>query len=204
MSYNPTTDFLTLSRLAASSVAFAEMPGLDFTVAALARAGLISLSVGQTAPTANQPATAWFKPALPSWTAEGMLFLWNAAIGAYAPATPVLWVAMLSGSTGYSFQSVAAGVAAVNVGTTLLAVQRTAPVATALVLPSLVAQWATSRKLQLVDFSTSVVSHVITLTTPDSATIMQKASWQLLSTADQLAGVMLQPSPDLNSWIIAP
>jgi hypothetical protein len=42
------------------------------------------------------------------------------------------------------------------------------------------------------------------LTTPDGATIMQRNSLRLQSTADNLASVMLTPSPDLNSWIIAP
>lgn len=203
MSYNPTTDFLALLRQAAGGVAFAEVPGLDFTVAALARAGLINLSVGQTPPLVNQSTTAWFKPALPSWTAEGVLFLWNAATASYAPATPALWVTMLS-PTGYAFQSLTGSNGIVQAGTSLLAVQRTAPSATTIALPSLGAQQASGRKLQVVDFSTGVVNHVITLITPDGATIMRAATWQLLSTADQLAGVMLQPSPDLNAWIIAP
>lgn len=204
MAYAPNTDFLALLRQTSGGVGFAEMPGLDFVVAALARAGLISLSVGQTAPTANQSTTAWFKPALPSWTAEGVLFLWNAGTGAYALATPALWLALLSGSVGYAFQSATAVANSIKAGTSLLAIQRAAPSATALTLPSIAVQWATGRKLQIVDFSTIVAAHIITLTTPDGATIMQKASWQLLSTPDQLAGVMLQPSPDLNSWIIAP
>jgi hypothetical protein len=47
-------------------------------------------------------------------------------------------------------------------------------------------------------------TYTITLTTPDGSTIMQRASWQLLSSTEQLSGLMLQPSPDLNSWVIAP
>jgi hypothetical protein len=182
------------------------MPGLDFAVEALARAGLISLSVGQTAPTTNQQSTAWFRPSVPSWVAEGTLFLWNAATVEYELATPALWTALLSSSSGSSasFQSVISGSATVLAGTSILAIQRVGPTATALLLPSLAAQIATGRKLQVVDFSTSVVGHVLTLTTPDGATIMRQNSWQLLSTAAQLAGVMLTPSPDLNSWIIAP
>lgn len=203
MSYNPTTDFLALLRQASGGVAFVDMPGLDFTVAALARAGLINLSIGQTPPLVNQPTTAWFKPALPSWTAEGQLFLWNAATTSYAPATPALWAAALS-PTGYAFQSVAGGTGIVQAGTSLLAIQRAAPANTTITLPGLGAQLASGRKLQIVDFSGGVVNHVITLATPDGATIMRAATWQLLSTADQLAGVMLQPSPELNSWIIAP
>lgn len=203
MSYNPVTDFLATIRNGNGAASLAEVPGLDYVVAALARAGLIRLSVGQAAPLVNQTTTAWFKPALPSWTAEGVLYLWNPVAGAYAPATPVTWTAFLSGS-GYSFQSVAANAGAINAGTSLLAIQRVAPISTALLLPNLIAQWTSGRKLQLVDFSTAVINHVVTLTTPDGSTIMQQNSWQLLSTADQLAGVTLQPSPDLNAWVIAP
>ena len=91
------------------------------------------------------------------------------------------------------FQSAAGAVTNINAGTTLLAVQRNNPVTTSLGLPVLGAQVATGKKLQIVDFSTNVVNHAIALTTPDGATIMQSALFTLNSTADQLAGVMLQP-----------
>jgi hypothetical protein len=206
MSYNPTTDFLALLRNMGSGVRTEQMPGLDYVVAALQRAGLLTnLVIGQTAPSSNQAATPWFQPAIPSWTGEGVLWLWNAAASTYQVATSALWVAFLFQSTsGYVFQNIATNSAAVLAGTTLAAVQRAAPAATAITLPTLANQFAFARKLQIVDFSTGVVNHTITLTTPDGATIMQQASWQLLSTAVQLAGVMLQPSPDLNSWVIAP
>lgn len=205
MSYAPTTDFLALLRQTSAGVRFERMPGMDFVLAALQRLGFVNVSISQTAPTVNQPSTAWFKPALPSWTAEGTLFLWNTAVAAYQVATPALWGAFLAPIfSGSLFQSVAAATGVVNAGTSLLAIQRAAPAATAITLPSLVAQAASGNKLQIVDFSTGVTNHAITLTTPDGATIMQLNSWQLHSTADQLAGTTLTPSTDLNAWIITP
>lgn len=206
MSYNPTTDFLALLRNTGGGVRTEQMPGLDFIVAALQRAGFLSnLVISQTAPIVNQAATPWFQPAVPSWTGEGILFLWNAATGTYQPATAALWASFLVPiASGYSFQSAAASGVVIAAGTSLLAVQRVAPGATALTLPTLAAQYATGRKLQVVDFSTGVVNHTITLSVPDTATIMQQPTWQMLSTAVQLSGVMLTPSPDLNSWVIAP
>lgn len=209
MGYNPATDFLGLLRNTGGGVRTEQMPGLDFVVAALARAGLMTLVVSATAPVINQATTAWFQPAAPSWTGEGILYLWNAAATAYQPATFALWVAFLAtGSSAYSFQSVALAAAAVAAGTTLLAVQRAAPASTILTLPNLAAQFATQRKLQIVDFSTAVAAHNIQLITADGSTIMSlngaAPGWNLLSTAVQLAGVMLTPSPDLNSWVITP
>jgi hypothetical protein len=205
MSYTPTTDFVALLRQTSGGERFETLPGVDFVISALMRLGLITVSVGQTAPVSNQVSTAWFKPAQPSWSAEGNMYLWNAATSEYELATPALWAALLQPLTsGYSFQSVATGVATINPGVSLFAVQRVNPTATTLTLPNLAQQYASARKLQIVDFSTSVVNHAITLVTPDGSTIMQKASFRLQSTADSLVGVMLQPSPDLNSWIIAP
>jgi len=204
MSYSPTTDFLALLRQTAAGVNFERMPGLDFVLAALARAGMFSVSVGQTAPIVNQSSTAWLRAASPSWTAEGILYLWNAATVQYEVATPALWTALIASGGSYAFQLVSVAAGVVNSGVSLLAVQRSAPVTTSLMLPNLVSQWSTGRRLQVVDFSTAVARHVITLTVPDTATIMQRASWQLVSTTDQLTGVTLQPSPELNAWIIAP
>jgi len=205
MSYAPTTDFIALLRLTANGVRNERMPGLDYVVSALARAGLLNISVSQTAPVTNQAATAWFRPAVPTWTAEGILYLWNATTSAYEVATPALWTAFLVGaSSGYLFQSVASGSATINPGVSLLAIQRVSPTATALLLPNLGAQWNSGRELRIVDFSTALTVHTTTLTTPDGSTIMQKTSWSLRSTPDSLAGVMLTPSPNLNSWVITP
>ena len=95
MAYDPGTDFLGLLRQE-SGVELERMPGLDYVVAALSRTGLINLYVGQTAPVSNQTTTAWFKPAVPSWTAEGQLFLWDASVGDYVLATPALWTALFT------------------------------------------------------------------------------------------------------------
>jgi hypothetical protein len=206
MSYNPTTDFLALLRSTTGGVRTEQMPGLDFVVAALQRVGFLNnLVIGQTAPVVNQAATPWFQPAVPSWTGEGVLFLWNVATATYQPATSALWAQFLFPAvSGYAFQETNLGAATIAPGTSLFAIARAAPAATAIQLPVLAAQFATGKKLQIVDFSTAIVNHDITLSVPDTATIMQQATWQLLSTADQLAGVMLTPSPDLNSWVITP
>ncbi len=105
---------------------------------------------------------------------------------------------------GYVFQSVAAVNNIIAPGTSLLAIERVAPATTVLTLPNLLAQWRTGRALSIADWSSAVTEHNIVLTPPDSATIMRSASWQLFSTTDQLSGVTLQPSPELNGWIIAP
>jgi len=200
MAYNPTTDFLALVRQTSGGARIADIPGLDYVVAALARAGLFTLYVGQTAPTVNQQTTVWLLPATPSWTSEGTVLLWNPATLAYAPATPALWVELLS--FGYAFQSTASAAAAVAATTSLFAIQRTAPVATALTLPSVAGR--AGKPLQIVDWSANVAGHTVTVTPNGAETIMQRASFQLLSTADQLAGVTLYPSFDLNGWVIAP
>ena len=202
MAYSPATDFLGLLRQTSGGVRSERMPGLDYVVMALARAGLFALSVGQAAPTANQASTVWLQPSSPSWVAEGTVWLWNAAAAAYQVATPALWNALLAPG-GYSFQSVAGASGVILPGTSVLAVQRAAPAATALVLPNLAAQWLTGRAIKLVDWSTAVTLHDITVTTPDGSTIMQQASWQFMSNAAQLASATLYPSPDLNGWIIA-
>ena len=203
MSYNPITDFLALLRNTSGGERTASIPGLDYVVAAMARVGLFSLSVGQTAPTANQSTTVWLRPSNPSWVAEGAVFLWNAVTASYQPATPALWSQLLSPS-GYVFQSAPNPTNIITAGVSLLAVQRAAPAATALVLPNLASQFATGKKLQIVDFSTGVTNHAITVATPDGSTIMQQVTWELLSSSVQLSGVMLTPSPDLNAWVIAP
>lgn len=100
MVYNPATDFLGLWRNIAGNVSKLEMPGLDYVVAALARAGVITLSVSATAPVVSQSTTAWLQAAVPSYSAEGTLQLWNPATSAYAPATPALFYDMLQASAG--------------------------------------------------------------------------------------------------------
>lgn len=201
MSYSPITDFLALLRQDGSGIELARMPGLDYVLSAMARAGLFSLSVGQTEPTSNNPTTVWLKPALPAWTAEGVVYVWNALSATYEVATPALWTALLSG-TNDVFQSAVNASNIVGARTSLLAVQRATPANTVLNLPTVLSRLG--RPLQIVDWSTAVVNHVITIVPSGGATIMRLTSWALLSTPDQLAGITLYPSSDLNGWVIAP
>jgi hypothetical protein len=89
MSYNPPSDFVGLWRAVSGGVEKGEMPGLDFVVAALNRAGLLRVVTSATAPASNQIGTAWFRPANPSFSSEGALFLWDGST--YVPATPELF-----------------------------------------------------------------------------------------------------------------
>jgi len=202
MSYAPTTDFLGLLRQTSGGMRFLQMPGLDFVVAALARAGLINLSVGQTAPIVDQTNTVWFKPAQPSWTAEGTLYIWNVATNVYEVATHDLWEQLLAGAQGYQFQDAPDAANTVIAGTSLLAIRRVAPLTTTVTLPTLASQRA--KALQVVDWSTNVANHVVTIMPSGGATIMQLAQWQFLSTAVSLGGITFYPSADLNGWVIAP
>lgn len=150
MSYAQTTDFLALLRQTSGGVRTERMPGLDWFVAALARAGFITLSIGQTQPIVNQTTTAWFKPAIPSWSAEGALFIWNIGTAQYEPATPALWSAFLFITSSGVLQDVAvAGPTAIAVNTTILRVMNVgAPVALTMPLAAnklgavLVSDWA--------------------------------------------------------------
>jgi hypothetical protein len=98
MTYNPATDFLAMLRLSSDGTELLRGPLLDIVLSALSRAGLFTLSVGQTAPTTNQATTAWLQPAQPSWTAEGTLWLWDVNAAAYAAATPALFFQLLQAS----------------------------------------------------------------------------------------------------------
>ncbi len=201
MAYNPVTDFIALLRLTNGAVDFARMPGLDYVISAMARAGMFTLYSGQTEPIVDQETTVWIKPAQPSWTAEGVVYLWDASAGAYAVATPALWAALLAPG-GYLFQSATGEVTVIEPGVTVLAIQRTTPATSSLVLPRVGAQWTTGRKLKIVDWSTGVAAHQITLSTPDGATFNTSATWRLFSTADQRGVADLTPVPDVNGWIV--
>ena len=100
MPYNPTTDLVGLWRTAPGGVTKAELPGLDFVVQAMSRAGLMRTVTSATAPTANQSTTAWFRPASPSYGSEGALFLWDPTLSMYVPATPELFHGGSSGGDG--------------------------------------------------------------------------------------------------------
>lgn len=203
MSYNPITDFLALLRLGAGGASVERMPGLDFMLAAMSRAGMFALAIGQVAPVVNQPTTVWLKTALPSWTAEGVVYLWNSDTEAYEVATMDLWSQLLARATALVFQSVTAAAVALGSDVTLAAVQRNNPALTAMTLPRLSTR--RNQSLRIVDWSDPVVAHTLRMTPLEAdVTIMRRPEFNAQSTADQLAGLTLHPSNDLNAWIIAP
>lgn len=153
MSYTPATDLLALLRQTAGGMRAVRMPGLDYVVAALARAGLFVLYVGQTAPTVNQAGTVWLLPAPQSWASEGTVFLWNSGTSEYELATPLLWSTFLAPATSGASPVVqdvtTVGPVLINVNTTIIRVQNVgAPVSLVLPLsavkinPVLVSDWA--------------------------------------------------------------
>lgn len=91
MSYIPTTDFIALLRQTGGGLRMERMPGLDYVVAALARASLFYVWTGLTPPVTNQLRTVWFRPYVPSYAAEGSVWLWSVQDAEYQPATPELW-----------------------------------------------------------------------------------------------------------------
>jgi hypothetical protein len=151
MAYDSTTDYLALLRLLPGGVRTERMPGLDYIVNALARAGMFQIAIGQTAPVINQSKTAWFKPAMPSWAFEGTLFLWNAVTVEYEPATPALWAAIFSSASSQTVvQDVtSAGPVLVEVNAGIVRVQNVGAAVTLLMPPSatmlgpvLISDWA--------------------------------------------------------------
>lgn len=87
-------------------------------------------------------------------------------------------------------------------------VNRSAPSTTGLTLPD--ASTRNGRPLAIIDYSSSVVDHSITLTPVSGAQkIMRQSTWGLASNAYQLASVTLIPIEDPDDsgntiWIIAP
>jgi hypothetical protein len=87
--------------------------------------------------------------------------------------------------------------------TTLLAVERTAPATTALALPS-VFDVDDGWGLHIIDWSTSVTDHTMTLTPIGTETIMKATTWSIYSNASQLGSLTLRANQSLNGWYIAP
>jgi hypothetical protein len=89
MAYDFSTDFVGLWRAVTGGAQKGEIPALDLIISALSRSGLINVSISETQPVVNQSTTMWFAPASPSYSAEGVLKLWNGS--AYVTATPALF-----------------------------------------------------------------------------------------------------------------
>lgn len=155
MAYNPVTDFLALLRQTSGGMRTERVPGLDYVLAAMARAGFFQLSVGQTAPTSNQASTVWLQPALQSWTTEGTVFLWNPGTLVYEPATPALWAALLAAQSVRVVQDVSApGPANVQVNASIVRVLSgpvtlIMPLASAKVGDVLVSDWTANADITI-------------------------------------------------------
>lgn len=103
-----------------------------------------------------------------------------------------------------NIQDVIGASATVDPNTGLVIIQRVAPTATALQLPSV---HAVGGVLGILDWSTAVSSHVITLTPFPGQTIMRHSTFQIVSTGDggvdvALASLVLVPVPAINGWMI--
>lgn len=97
---------------------------------------------------------------------------------------------------------VTTGSSAVVAGTAAVAIQRVAPATTALSLPTVASQ--DGLPLRIVDWSTSVTDHAITMTPNGTEKIMLAATFTINSNASQLASITLYPSTVLNGWYTAP
>src|SRR4051812_39658101 len=100
MVYNAATDFLGLWRASGGNVSKMEMPGLDFVISALSRAGVITVSVSATAPVVNQSITAWLRAAVPRYSAEGAFFLGEKVTTNYLAETPALFLHFWEATAG--------------------------------------------------------------------------------------------------------
>lgn len=100
MAYNPTSDFPAMLRDTGDGMRFERVPGVDWMLAAMARAGMFVLWVNATsAPSANFATTVWLKTANASYASEGSVWLWDVASSTYLPATPYLWQKLFSAIT---------------------------------------------------------------------------------------------------------
>lgn len=82
-----------------------------------------------------------------------------------------------------------------------IAIVRVAPTATTLTLPTVASR--NGEDLLIFDWSSGIVAdHVITITPNGAEKIMRAASWQIVSTATQLASIRLRPSTALSGWSI--
>lgn len=83
-----------------------------------------------------------------------------------------------------------------------IAIQKVAPAATGGTLPTVASR--NGLPVSVVDWSSAVVGHTITLTPNGAETIMGQATWTLFSNAANLASLTLWPSVTLNGWYMKP
>ena len=90
--------------------------------------------------------------------------------------------------------------AVIAAGTTSVAISRAAPATTGLTLPSVTDQ--NGVPLLIIDWSSAVVAHTITLTPAVGETIERNATWPMVSNPAYLARAILYPSVTLDGWIV--
>jgi hypothetical protein len=200
MVYNPATDFVGLWRLSGGNVAKAEMPGLDFVIEALARAGVITVVVSATAPVVNQSITAWLRAATPSWTGEGSFFLWDKVTTAYLPATPGLFLQFLeatAGESGVSWWTTTGGAPSNTVGANGdFAVRTDAPYG--IYGPKALGTWPATPIPGTVDIVTSASLDNAFGSTPGNILRRGTVNWEALAVGS--AGQVLSPVAGLPEW----
>lgn len=81
-----------------------------------------------------------------------------------------------------------------------IVILRASPAATTINLPPVADRFNVN--LRIVDHSTSVTNHVITINPSGTETIARQSSWQMISTAYQLSSLELRPSETLGGWVI--
>jgi hypothetical protein len=111
---------------------------------------------------------------------------WDAGLTQTRPQAPVV----VTGSS-----------AVVAATTSVVVIQRASPATTGLTLGAVSARLGLP--LLIVDLSTSVTSHVITVTPNGSEKIALQSTLVLTSTASQLAHAQINPSVDVSGWYVA-
>ena len=187
MSYNPATDFPGMLRLIGSSLRSERVPGLNFVIDALARANIFNISIGQTAPTVNQATTMWFQPAIPSWIAEGTVWLWNSVAGVYQVATPALWAAfLLSNAQAAPARTItASGAFVMSTGDQSILLNRTLAVAAS--STTLPAGSAVGQIYNIEDYAGNFNAHPVTINYPAGQTGPEGSVEEILSVNKQCA-----------------
>lgn len=94
------------------------------------------------------------------------------------------------------------GTATINLpaGSSTVAIDRNDPATTTITLPSIAAQGLTP--ITIVDWSSDLDDHVITINPSGSDSIMRLAAWQVRSTSYSRGVVTLYPSTNLGGWYL--
>lgn len=125
-------------------------------------------------------------------------------------SSPFLWRYLMGSSTGAAYVSGmlreprVTALASDTVGSTdvTIAIVKAAPTATGIQLPTVASR--NGIPVRIVDWSTAVVEHTITITPAGAETIMRQATWPIVSNTVSLASITLYPSTTLGGWMVLP